>query len=42
MAIGFPAIMANLATPVGSAYAVRIFSDVGEAAGRRRRRSSTG
>jgi Na+-driven multidrug efflux pump len=32
MAIGFPAIMANLATPVGSAYAVRVFSDVGEAA----------
>jgi putative MATE family efflux protein len=32
MAIGFPAIMANLATPVGSAYTVRVFSDVGEAA----------
>ena len=32
MAIGFPAIMANLATPVGAAYTVRIFSDVGEAA----------
>ena len=32
MAIGFPAIMANLATPVGSAYAVRVFSDIGEAA----------
>ena len=32
MAIGFPAIMANLATPVGSAYTVRVFSDAGEAA----------
>jgi putative MATE family efflux protein len=32
MAIGFPAIMANLATPVGSAYTLRVFSDVGEAA----------
>jgi putative MATE family efflux protein len=32
MAIGLPAIMANLATPVGSAYTVRVFSDVGEAA----------
>ncbi len=32
MAIGFPAIVANLATPVGSAYAVRVFSDLGEAA----------
>jgi len=32
MAIGFPAIMANLATPVGAAYTVRVFSDVGEAA----------
>jgi putative MATE family efflux protein len=32
MAIGFPSIMANLATPVGSAYTVRVFSDVGEAA----------
>jgi putative MATE family efflux protein len=32
MAIGLPAIMANLATPVGSAYAVRVFSDIGEAA----------
>jgi Na+-driven multidrug efflux pump len=32
MAIGFPAIMANLATPVGSAYSVRVFSDIGEAA----------
>jgi putative MATE family efflux protein len=32
MAIGFPAIMANLATPVSSAYTVRIFSDIGEAA----------
>ena len=32
MAIGFPAIMANLATPVGSAYTIRIFSDIGEAA----------
>jgi len=32
MAIGFPAIMANLATPVGSAYTVRVFSDVVEAA----------
>ena len=32
MAIGFPAIMANLATPVGSAYTIRVFSDIGEAA----------
>jgi putative MATE family efflux protein len=32
MAIGFPAIIANLATPVGSAYSVRVFSDLGEAA----------
>jgi len=32
MAIGFPAIMANLATPVGAAYTVRVFSDIGEAA----------
>ena len=32
MAIGFPAIMANLATPVGSAYSVRVFSDIGQAA----------
>ncbi len=32
MAIGFPAIMANRATPVGSAYPVRVFSDIGEAA----------
>ena len=32
MAIGFPAIMANFATPVGSAYSVRVFSDIGEAA----------
>jgi len=32
MAIGLPAIMANLATPVGSAYTVRVFSDIGEAA----------
>jgi len=32
MGIGFPAIMANLATPVGSAYTVRVFSDIGEAA----------
>ena len=32
MAIGFPAIMANLATPVGSAYTMRVFSDFGEAA----------
>ena len=32
MAIGLPAILANLATPVGAAYAVRVFSDVGEAA----------
>jgi Na+-driven multidrug efflux pump len=32
MAIGFPAIMANLATPVGSAYTIRVFSDFGEAA----------
>ena len=32
MAVGFPAIMANLATPVGSAYTIRVFSDIGEAA----------
>ncbi|HZZ62446.1 MAG TPA: MATE family efflux transporter [Roseiarcus sp.] len=32
MAIGLPAIVANMATPVGSAYAVRIFSDLGESA----------
>ena len=32
MAIGLPAIMANMATPVGSAYAMRVFSDFGEAA----------
>ncbi len=32
MAVGFPAVMANLATPVGSAYTVRVFSDIGEAA----------
>jgi len=32
MAIGFPAIMANLATPVGSAYTVRVFSEFGAAA----------
>ena len=32
MGIGFPAIMANLATPVGAAYTVRVFSDLGEAA----------
>ncbi len=32
MAIGFPAIMANMATPVGSAYALRVFSDLGEPA----------
>ena len=32
MAIGFPAIMGNLATPVGVAYTARVFSDYGEAA----------
>jgi putative MATE family efflux protein len=32
MAIGLPAIMANLATPVGAAYTTRVFSDIGEAA----------
>ena len=32
MAIGFPAIMANMATPVGSAYTLRVFSDLGESA----------
>ena len=32
MAIGFPAIMANLATPVAAAYTMRIFSDFGEPA----------
>jgi len=32
MAIGFPAIMANVAAPVSSAYTLRVFSDFGEAA----------
>jgi Na+-driven multidrug efflux pump len=32
MAIGLPAMMANLATPVGSGYALRVFSDFGEPA----------
>jgi putative MATE family efflux protein len=32
MTIGFPAIMANMATPVGSAYTLRVFSDLGESA----------
>jgi putative MATE family efflux protein len=32
MSIGFPAIMANLATPVASAYTLRVFSDLGEPA----------
>jgi putative MATE family efflux protein len=32
MAIGFPAIMANMATPVGSGYTLRVFSDLGEPA----------
>ena len=32
MAIGFPAIMANMAAPVSSAYTLRVFSDFGEAA----------
>ena len=32
MAIGFPAIMANMAAPVSSAYTLRIFSDFGEPA----------
>ncbi len=32
MAIGFPAIMGNLATPVGAAYTVRVFSDYGQSA----------
>jgi len=32
MAIGFPAIMGNLATPVGVAYTARVFSDYGQAA----------
>ena len=32
MAIGFPAIMANIATPVARAYTLRVFSDFGEAA----------
>ncbi|MBV9289895.1 MAG: polysaccharide biosynthesis C-terminal domain-containing protein [Hyphomicrobiales bacterium] len=32
MAIGLPAILANLATPVGSAYTVRVLSDFGQAA----------
>jgi putative MATE family efflux protein len=32
MAIGLPAIMANMATPVGSAYTLRVFSDLGEPA----------
>jgi putative MATE family efflux protein len=32
MAIGLPAIMANIATPISSAYTLRIFSDLGEPA----------
>jgi putative MATE family efflux protein len=32
MAIGFPAIMANMAAPVSQAYTLRVFSDFGEAA----------
>ena len=32
MTIGFPAILANLATPVAAVYTTRIFSDFGEAA----------
>ena len=32
MAIGFPAIMANMAAPVSSAYTLRVFSDFGEPA----------
>ena len=32
MGIGFPAIMANMATPIGSAYTLRVFSDFGEPA----------
>ena len=32
MAIGFPAIMANMAAPVSSAYTLRVFSDFDEAA----------
>ena len=32
MAIGLPAIMGNLAAPVGIAYTFRVFSDLGEAA----------
>jgi putative MATE family efflux protein len=32
MTIGFPAIMGNLATPVGVAYTVRVFSDYGQEA----------
>jgi putative MATE family efflux protein len=32
MAIGLPAIMANVATPVGAGYAVRVISDFGEPA----------
>jgi Na+-driven multidrug efflux pump len=32
MGIGFPAIMANMATPIGSAYTLRVFSDLGEPA----------
>ncbi len=32
MAIGFPAIMANMALTVSSAYTLRVFSDFGEAA----------
>jgi putative MATE family efflux protein len=32
MAIGLPAIMANLATPVGAGYTLRVFSDFGEPA----------
>jgi putative MATE family efflux protein len=32
MAIGLPSIIANMATPIGTAYAVRVFSDLGEQA----------
>ncbi len=32
MTIGFPAIMANIATPVGAAYTLRVFSDLGVSA----------
>jgi putative MATE family efflux protein len=32
MTIGLPAILANMATPIGSAYTLRVFSDLGQSA----------